>query len=284
LAAVLSANFDDSRASSDLWVIAGWAGYSNQWDLFEQSWTAALTRHGVPYFHMREMADPSGPFAKWLPPQEHVDEVVAFFKDLVDAIIKSALRMISSAVWLKDLERFNQEMRLDIEPYPLAAWACMSCTAIEYDQRPITAVFDRVEKVHSKLNIARSYADSDQHFPGLCDSVAAVPLQVPLTARNVPALQAADFIVWEVRKAHFAMKQWQHSARAYTDDRIAQWENYLEWVRQTTGANPVLRKSLDALISQSRVKSIVWDYQQLVTTNKARRGIWSCPDAGDQTP
>jgi hypothetical protein len=275
LAALLSANFDDSQAPDDLWVIAGYVGYANQWDYFDELWTAALRRHGVPYFHMREMNDPSGPFAKWLPPQDHQSEVTAFFKDLVAAITKTNLRMISSAVWLRDLQRFNQETGLAIEAYPLAAFACMSCTAVEYDGLRVTAVFDRVEKVHSKLKTAREYADGDKYvFPGLCDSITAVPLHEPLTARDVPTLQAADFIAWEVRKAHFKMKEWQLSDRGNITDRWEQWQSYLEWTRQMTGADPVLRKSLDALLTGSRIKSIVWDYHQSVTTNEARRGIW----------
>jgi hypothetical protein len=254
LVALINGNFDDSEATGDLWVVAGYVGYANQWDYFERLWADALTRHGVPYFHMREMNRSSGPFAKWLPPQDHVEEVRAFFKDLVAAIRDSHLYMISSAVWIRDLDRFNQETGLSLQAYPLAAYGCMSCAAIKYENLPITAVFDRADKVKSKLETARKYADSDQIFPGLCDYIATVPLQEPLSNRDVPGLQAADFIAWEVRKAHFGMKEWQLSERQVSD-RWSQWEHFLEWTRQMTGADPVLRKSLDALITESPVKS-----------------------------
>jgi hypothetical protein len=75
----------------------------------------------------------------------------------------------------------------------------MSQIAIKYGNLPVTAVFDRIEKVESKLATARSYADNDRIFPGLCYYVATGTLPKPLTSRDVPALQAADFIAWEVR-------------------------------------------------------------------------------------
>jgi hypothetical protein len=272
---MISGNFDDSQATGDLWVVAGYLGYANQWDYFEELWGAALRKHDVPYFHMREMSKPSGAFAKWLPPEQHQPEVIAFFTELVSAIRKSGLHMVSSAVWISDLERFNSETSLALQPYPLAAYACMSLAAARYDNLPVTAIFDRVEKVDSKLITARSYADSDRHiFPKICDYVATTPLQKPFTSRDVPALQAADFMAWELRKAHLNMKIWQQLPDRPRGDRFAQWDYYLEWTRQTTGENPVLRKSLDALISKMPVNSVVWDQQQLHTTNDARRGIW----------
>jgi hypothetical protein len=148
--------------------------------------------------------------------------------------------MVSSAVWISDLNRFNAETGLAIRPYPLAAYACMSQIAIKYGNLPVTAVFDRIEKVESKLATARSYADNDRIFPGLCYYVATGTLPKPLTSRDVPALQAADFIAWEVRKAHFRMKEWQVSERPL-GDRWAQWQHYMDWAKETTREGPVLR-------------------------------------------
>jgi hypothetical protein len=275
LVAIVSGYFDDSQSPGDIWTVAGYVGYVNQWDYFEQLWTEALGRHEVPYFHMKEMASPSGPFAKWLPPQDHVDEVAAFFKDLVAAINRSGLYMVCSSVWLKDLERFNQETGIGLEPYPLAAHACLAMIAEKYDRIPITAVFDRIEKVESKLATARAYLASETFvYPELCDHIASTWLPAPTTAQNVPALQAADLIAWEVRKAHFGMKEWQLSERPIDSDRWSQWWDYVEYTKQITGENPKIRKSLDALITSGSLKSIVWDYLQLQDTNKARRGVW----------
>jgi hypothetical protein len=282
LAALLSAYFDDSQdeKGAELWVVAGYVGYGHQWDHFERLWKSALDRHGVPYFHMTEMNDPKGPFAKWLPPQDHKDDVVAFFKDLVAVIQKCMLFMVSSAVWIKDLERFNHDTGLAIEAYPLAAYTCMMNMAIEYTQLPITAVFDRANQIQSKLDKARVYARSDERVASFFESIATIPLQKSLTVRDVPALQAADFIAWELRKEHHKMRGWKQLSDRPIADRWTQWGDYLEWTRQLTGGDPVLRRSLNALIEKnSRIRGLVWDYQQLLNANEARGGIWSCEGA-----
>ena len=77
MVALITGNFDDSQSVGDVWTVGGYVGYANQWDYFKSLWKEALQRHGVPYFHMKEMADPDSPFAKWLPPQEHSEEVAA---------------------------------------------------------------------------------------------------------------------------------------------------------------------------------------------------------------
>jgi hypothetical protein len=275
LVALISGYFDDSQEPGDLWVIAGDAGYVNQWKHLECLWNAVLAVHDVPYFHMREMPSRTGPFAKWLPPEDHQEEVIAFFKDLVGAIRKCGLHMVASAAWIKDVERFNRDKGLALAPYPLAAYTCMSLLALKYDL-PVTAIFDRADKVDSMLAKARGYANCDKHaHPGLCNVITSTPLAADLTARNVPAMQAADFIAWEVRKALFKMKSWQLREDRPLTDRVTQWHHFLDWTRESTGRDPVLRKSLDALISEMPLNSIVWDYQQISTTHEARRGIWA---------
>jgi hypothetical protein len=269
LAALITGNFDDSRSTGDVWTVAGYVGYSAQWDHFERLWTEALARHGV--------AKSSGPFAKGLPPEEHVEERAAFFKDLVAAIRKCGLYMVSSTVWLKDLERFNQETGVSLEAYPLAAHACLAMIGLRYEDLPVTTVFDRVEKVDSKLTTARSYLAGDSFiYPGLCDHIGTTWLPGPATSRDVPALQAADLVAWEVRKAHFGMKQWQSLRGDGHSDRWAQWHDFMDFTREQTGEDPKIRKSLDALISgdAKTMKSIVWDHMQLMLTHKVRRGIW----------
>ena len=65
-------------------------------------------------------------------------------------------------------------------------------------------------------------------YPGLCDHISTTWLPAPATSRDVPALQAADLIVWEVRKAHFGMKEWQNLRGDGHEDRWSAWQDYLE--------------------------------------------------------
>ena len=269
MVALVNGNFDDSQSTGDVWTIGGYAGYPNQWDLFEILWTAALDRHGVPYAHMKEMAELDGPFGKWLPGENYVEERAAYFRDLVAAIKKSMLYMTASTVWLKDLERFNRETGVGLEPYPLAAHACLSMIAERYSWEVVTVVFDRIEKVQSKLATAHSYLKGETFmYPGLCDHISTTWLPAPATSRDVPALQAADLIVWEVRKAHFGMKEWQNLRGDGHEDRWSAWQDYWEFTRRKTGEDPKIRKSLDALIEGDprTMRTIVWDYMQLMQT------------------
>jgi len=48
LVALISGYFDDSQAAGDVWVVAGYVGYANQWDHFELLWKEVLQTHGVP--------------------------------------------------------------------------------------------------------------------------------------------------------------------------------------------------------------------------------------------
>jgi len=89
--------------------LRGYLGYANQWDHFGILWNAALKKHDVRIFICVKWQIRTVHSKKWLPPEEHQDEVIAFFRDLTNAILKCNLYKVSSAVWLKDLERFNAE-------------------------------------------------------------------------------------------------------------------------------------------------------------------------------
>jgi hypothetical protein len=278
LVALLGAYFDDSQSTGDVWVVSGYVGYKNQWDYFEGLWRAVMERHGVPYFHMREMADPDGPFKKWLPPEEHEEERAAFFIDMVGAILKSMLRKISAAVWISDLTKFNAEHGTALEPFPLAAYTCLVQIQQQYHDVPATATFDRIEKIDDKLRKARAYADSDPRTYSdisFIEHIAACGVPKGVTSREIPALQAADLVAWEFRKALFGMKEWQLSPDRPMTDRHSQWLHYLQWTKEKKGTGPVLRKSLEALITNLRTHSVVWDWHQLDSTHKARNGIWT---------
>jgi hypothetical protein len=273
VAALITGNFDDSLSEGEVWTVSGYVGYANQWTFFEELWKAALAQHGVPYFHMKEMNDPNGPFAKWLPHKEHQEEVIAFFKDLVEVIRKTGLRMISSGVWLPALSRFNEEKKLALEAYPLAAYACMGQVVQQYGELDSALTFDRVDKVDDKLQKARDYATSDPRG-GFFNHLTIAALK-DVTARDVPAQQAADLLAWEVRKALLAMKEWQSEPDKPQSDRKEQWKHYVEWSKKTTGHEPVLRKSLQNLIVGKPSHNVVWDWNQLDHVNNARKTIWT---------
>lgn len=273
---MISACFDDSQTDPRLSIVAGLAGYANQWELFERLWGAVLAAHGVPYLHMREMAIPNGVFAKWHPAEKHEEEVTAFFKDVLSAIRDPYLHLFASVVYIQDLERFNSDKGLDLKPYSLAACACMTQLGRHYENLPVTAVFDRVDQIDDRLAIARSYAESDV-AADLTRSITSMLVPAGSTLKTILPLQAADLVVWEQRRAHASIERSRAGEHAPEKTPEQQWEEFRPWSR-INREYPLQRKSLDALIDAGlAVDLFVWDYDRLSHADDLRGGIWA-PD------
>jgi hypothetical protein len=276
MAALIKGWLDDSRRGQ-IWAVGGYIGGDHRWENFDAFWPMALANHDVPYFHMKEIGDPHGVYAKFHPPQEHREELADFFGGLAKVIGESRLVGISSIVRQSDLDRFNREFEQSLEPYPLAAYGCMLLAAREnLEGIPIELVFDNVEKVHSKLGKAREYADSDKIYePGICDQTVTTPLSKGLTWREVPALQAADFFAWEFRKNHENVNEWFEIV-----DKPDDWDDRAvhldKWLTEKFGDNSSgIRKSASALLNGNEFYTLVWDYKNLVDSHEIRGGVWA---------
>ena len=271
---MISACFDDSQTDPRLCLVAGLAGYANQWEFFERLWSAVLARHGVPYAHMREMAIPTGVFGKWHPPEKHEEDVTAWLKDLAGAIRDPYLQAFGSVVYIQDLERFNADKGLDLKPYSLAVCACMTQLARHYENLPVTAVFDRVEQIDERLAAARSYAEGDA-TPDLTRSVTTMPLPADSSFRTVSPLQAADLVVWEQRRTQASIERGRAAGHVRQKTPEQQWEEFRVWSRLNR-EYPLQRKSLEALIQAGlSVNLAVWDYDALLQAHDLRNGIWA---------
>jgi hypothetical protein len=266
---------DDSRRGK-MWSVGGYIGSEYQWEFFEEEWPKALKLADVPYFHMKETGKPNGIFAKWHPPQEHKDEWASFYANLAQIISDSHIFGILSVVRGGDLDRFNAEKNLDLEPYPLAAYGCMLLAARQHIPRmPIQLVFDRVEKVRSKLATARIYADSDAYWPGECDFITVSSLVKGVTLENLPPMQAADFAAWEFRKHQERIDEWYESGGDEVPDANEAWEKLEQWILEKYGSHEAItRKSAYALIESQRFANLVWDYRVLNEVHELRGGVW----------
>jgi hypothetical protein len=266
---------DDSRREA-IWSVGGYVGGEFQWEYFEEHWPAALRAAGVPYFHMREMGKANGPFDKWHPPTEHEPARRAFLSSLTNVIVESHLFGILSGVRCGDLERFNKERGLTLEPYPLGAYGCMLLAARQNLRRMrIHLVFDRVEKVESKLATARTYADADKYWQGECDAVTVTGLAKGVQLQDLPAMQAADFIAWEFRRAQERREEW-HATTSVPADADEAWEQLEEWIIAKFGSHEAsIRKSAIALIEPQRFANLVWDYRTLNEVHDLRDRVWT---------
>lgn len=250
---VIKGYADDSRHKDKIWAVGCYAGNDLQWEHFEETWPKMLARHGVPYFHMREMADQNGAYKKWHPFAEHYDEVAAFFADMAKVIGECWLRAFFSITRINDLNRFNLETGLSLEPYPMAAYGCMLGIANDLHNLTTEIVFDHVEKVSSKLAKAMEYAETDTYYDLVDELVVPVPLNKKVTFRQILPLQAADFLIWEIRKNHLKIDDWflESNKPVEQDERS---DHFDKWSLERYGTiRPKARKSLDALIDRKSV-------------------------------
>lgn len=267
--------FDDSRTDGKVCAVAGFIGNAAQWDQFESAWSSLLERHSVPWLHMKEMADPNGHFKKWLPPHDHRDELKAFFSDVSRTINNCRFRAFGTIVRLRDLQLFNTEKSLSLDPYALAVYGCMALIKRSHQNKIVNLFFDRIEKVESRIEKARQYAESDNSHVGVADFIQSSPLAKKVTFRHVRPIQAADFLAWELRKHHIKQNEWWE-----IEDRPATWDDrfkhYQKWSLQEFGARlPPPRKSLNAVLTETALDGIVWDYRALNIAHAARDGAWA---------
>jgi hypothetical protein len=272
--AVFKGYFDDSQTADHIWAVAGYVGADHRWEAFEDRWQKALDKHGVPYFHMREMADPNGVYKKWQPPQGHEKERAAFFSDLTSVLRYCRLQAFASIVRMSDLARFNAEFGLTLEPYPLAAFGCMVVLSNEHDDTPSQLFFDHVEKIESKLQKTAAYADSDRIYASDFKQMVRTGLPEGCNFKKIRALQAADFAVWELRKHHLQLSEWFgiDGKPINSDER---WTHFQEWSVSKFGQpRPTMRKSAEALLKNG-ISNLVWDYDQLRLAHNLRGGVWA---------
>jgi hypothetical protein len=273
--AIFNGWMDDSLRGNN-WAVGGYVGADHRWEVFKTWWPMALANHEVPYFHMREMANPKGVFAKWHPPEEHRGELADFFGGLAKVVRESCLVGILSLVRLNDLARFNKEHRQKLEPYPLAAYGCMLLAARDNPGMSTELVFDHCEGIASKLATAQRYAISDTYNSGDFAKLVASPLANHLTYKELPELQAADFFAWEYRKNHENVSGWFDLLDKPTgwDE---QWAHFEAWYasQQSFGKVRALRKSAAALLDGNEFYPLIWDYNKICEANELRNCIWS---------
>jgi hypothetical protein len=270
MAVVIKGTLDDSRRDG-LWAVAGFVGFVDQWEDFEAAWHRLLDTHGIPYLHMKEMGNPEGVYKKWHPPQEHYEETANFFSDVAKTIGRCGIQGFGAITRIRDLEKFNAEKNLDLQPYPLAAFGTLIALWNRHPREPVELFFDHVEKVQSKLCKTKEYADSDHEYAGDFDQVQLIPLNKSWTFRDVPALQAADFLVWEYGKTHLDREEWWQQEDKPSDEDM-RWQAFDAWMKKE---KPRTRKSILALLERTSFTGFIWDYDRLCEVHRTRGGVWA---------
>jgi hypothetical protein len=267
--AAVTGYFDDSRTNGRLLTIAGFVGDEYQWKMFGKLWNDILNIYGVPYSHMKELGDPEGPYKKWHPLWMHQEDIESFLNLLAWAIGNSRIVGFGSTVYLDDLQRVQADNGITIEPYALAAYGCARWVGREYRNDIASLVFDRCDKVSKRLEIATQYADSARDS-SITERLQLIPLHKSLTARDVHAMQAADFVAWEHRREHLRIKDW-FILNGSPEELTEPLRHIFERERVTK-----CRKSINALAYHGvTLSGIIWNYATISHENKIRAGVWA---------
>jgi hypothetical protein len=180
-----------------------------------------------------------------------------------------------SLVRLRDLEKFNRENGLSLDPFALAVYACIIQIKRRYFGPIINLFFDRFDQARSRIDKGLEYAKTDCTHPGVTELIQPIPIQAGLTYRQVRPIQAADFLVWEIRKHNFEQSEWWDRLNVPSLGWSERFESYKSWSREKYGTNiPPPRKSLGALVGNNNVTGLMWDYPGLCIAHEARGGVW----------
>lgn len=110
---------------------------------------------------------------------------------------------------------------------------------------------------------------------GIFDNVAALGLPKGDSYRNISAIQAADFWIWEYRKNHLMLDEWWSLEDRPKDWGDEQWEHMERWVEAKYGSfDAATRKSAQALMTRPNMYCQIWNYQELCDAHEARGGVW----------
>jgi len=249
---VLKAYFDDSTdgTASQACALAGYVGTVESWQTFEPLWQAALDRNQAPYFHMKELGDPTSELGKKFGGKDNEIPRRKFFGDLINAIGQSGLMGFGSIIRISDLAAFNNQNGLKLQPMAFCIFACLNDIYITFPNEKLELELDGFNKACSQAAEARRIAETHVHDDVSQNTkIGVLGGNGPFNFKNVLGVQAADFLVWEVLK--------------YNYDRDLDRE-----------AAPVRRKSYELLCDACDIKGSVWTYKLLNWLHEARSGSW----------
>jgi hypothetical protein len=275
--------FADSAIS-----VGGWVTTVDSWRDLEAKWSAVLARaeFDVPYLHMKEFAhsEPRTPFESWKGDEPRRS---AFMAALTDVIRDSDLAGVGAIVRVPDLQRFNREHSQNLQAYPLGMYGALIELSRRYEGVRVETVWDRVNRHATQVAMAREYAATDRETPNCGRNVQIAPLEGDLSAKDVPALQMADFAAYELLKSHRDKNDWFKSEEPFL--KPMEWfKSQFNWTLSRALANrrttswPDERKSYLALFGAPimgprparPMEGRTWTYNAILHCHCVRRGIW----------
>jgi hypothetical protein len=202
--AMYSAYFDESgtHQQSKVMVICGMVSTVEQWSHFTREWNDLLVEFEiVPPFHMKLYTPSVGQFSKW----KGVETVrKEFLSRAVGIILRRVQYSVSVSLSLPDYDRViapdPKASRFFGSAYAMSIYQSLYLLDLWWGKYPgtpkIPCIFDRGHSNSSEvLRIVNKYSGDPRMEKKALSSVSFV------SDDDHSPLQAADLVVWEIRKA-----------------------------------------------------------------------------------
>jgi hypothetical protein len=106
--------------------------------------------------------------------------------------------------------------------------------------------------------------------------IPVIEVQKDRDIRNFPALQAADFLAWELRRR--ALQKLDFITNDKTGNDADEWlRQEVDWFLKQKGTWPSQRPSLTFLL-RSQIETVVWDRRQIEIAH-SHRSSWRTDDS-----
>jgi hypothetical protein len=217
-------------------VVAGWLSTFEKWNVLVSEWNRDLLAcFDVPYFHMKEFAQSTGPFASW---KGDETKRARFMERAAGIIGNNVERGLSCIVPFEDFRKVNELYHLDEAvgvPYSLAGRTCVARTSIVIgrDKEAHYVFEDGDEGKGQLLRVMDRDGYSSPIFRPSRDRIGKDGQKI----RGVVPLQTADFAAYEMRKVYkddpgelWPLERYRKSLRALAALRSEEedWGKYTE--------------------------------------------------------
>lgn len=183
-------------------------GLPRHWQNFEQAWPKFLAQHSIPYIHKKYITygtnTGSGPFG-------HLKDKLKqekLYTDLSELFLSSGVMIAGSAIVVDDLKKFNEQTgeKLDAFAYSLYLSVCRMYTmlhpSVKFGVHSVQVVLDKGDHGANTVDLAQSYFKRHRSSRGIAWPTFTILNKDSLeSSRNIPGLQAADYVAWELRKS-----------------------------------------------------------------------------------
>lgn len=268
--------FDESgkdTAPHNALAFCGYVCTVDGWKAFEDAWQTSLDANDVPYLHMKELqCDPHSPLAKFAG-KENQDACAKLLGDVTKVIASSGLTCAGALIRLPDLKEFNARFGLNLQALPLAMYLTMNELYRLFPNGQLELIVDRLEEPEKTIALAVDYAASHVH-DDVSELMSWFPLKGVEYSKNIPPIQAADFVAWEARKEHELKNDWWTTKNRGLP--IGEWiPSMTAWLQERGKSWPGHRRSFAGLTKATKIHASVFDYDALCKLHEARHGVWT---------